>query len=115
MAKPYRRQVWIALGLTLIQSGLVVLPGIFLRYLIDRSLDTRGGVAEGVSGADRMHSLLTWSGATFGVIVVYIVAGARLRHWSGWARAEARDLRHKVYAHLHELSLRFFGSAEPAR
>ena len=53
--------------------------------------------------------MLLWSGATFGAIfLLWVLIGIRLRILTRLGTMVARDLRHKVYAHLHELSLRFF-------
>src|SRR5205814_10367694 len=53
--------------------------------------------------------LLYWSGAiAVAVIVMQSVGMARLHMLTSLGTRIARDLRHKVYEHLHNLSLRFF-------
>src|SRR6185436_11507408 len=57
----------------------------------------------------RIHNLFVWSGAIVGaVLVTQTLGGARLHLLTGLGTRVARDLRHKVYEHLHGLSLRFF-------
>src|SRR5207248_3039252 len=97
VANPYRSKVWLALGLTMLQTGLMVLPGIFLRYLIDGSLDTHAGRAAMLTGTQRLHNLYFWSGANLlAIVVIFIVIGARLRILTRLGTQIARDLRHSV-------------------
>jgi ATP-binding cassette subfamily B protein len=108
IARPYRRRVWAALALTLVVSALSPIPPIFLRYLIDGAVDPEG-TARGLTPDQRMMRLLGWSLAiAAAVIVTQILGGARLHMLTGLGTRIARDLRHKVYEHLHSLSLRFF-------
>jgi ATP-binding cassette subfamily B protein len=108
VARPYQSRVWTALLLTILVSVLTPIPPIFLRYLIDRAVDVEGAAAT-MTTDQRMAALIKWSLAIVAaVIVTQIVSGARLRMLTALGTRIARDLRHKVYAHLHELSLRFF-------
>jgi len=108
IARPYRQKVWAALGLTLLVSALTPLPPIFLRYLIDNTIDLTGR-AGAMTADQRIHHLVGWSLAIVAaVLVTQFVGGVRLHMLTGLGTRIARDLRHKVYAHLHALSLRFF-------
>ena len=108
IAKPYRRRVWAALGLTLVVSALTPVPPIFLRYLIDGAVDPEG-TAKALTPDQRMVRLIGWSLAICAaVIFTQLLGGARLHMLTGLGTRIARDLRHKVYEHLHALSLRFF-------
>jgi ATP-binding cassette subfamily B protein len=108
VARPYRGRVWAALILTIIVTGLTTLPAIFLRYLVDGALDLNGGAGH-LSPEQRVRNLLYWSGAiALAVIVMFSFGMARLHMLTSLGTRIARDLRHKVYEHLHNLSLRFF-------
>ena len=96
-AKPYRRRLWAALALTIGVSELAVVPGFLTMKLSAAIL------------APDMHALLVACGllvATY--IATEVVNGARLYLLSVVGTRITSDLRHKVYAHLHELSLRYF-------
>jgi ABC-type multidrug transport system fused ATPase/permease subunit len=107
IAKPYRHRVWAALALTLVVSALTPVPPIFLRYLIDGAVDPQG-----TPGISRLISAC--SACSAGACDRRrrhrhaIVRRARLHMLTGLGTRIARDLRHKVYEHLHSLSLRFF-------
>jgi ATP-binding cassette subfamily B protein len=108
VGKPYRKRLWTALILTLVLSGLTTVPPIFLRYLIDGAVDTEG-TAGHLSTDARMSRLIWWSVAiVVAVVIAQILGGIRLHMLTGLGTRIARDLRHQVYAHLHNLSLRFF-------
>ena len=108
VAQPYRGRVWAALALTLLVSALSPIPPIFLRYLIDGAVDPEGTAAH-LSPDARMRNLILWSLAIVAaVIVTQLLGGARLHMLTQLGTRIARDLRHQVYAHLHDLSLRFF-------
>lgn len=116
VARPYRRKLWVALGLTLVVSGIAVLPPMFFKYLVDRAIEPKAvnaltGRMESVAlPADvRTNNLLLWIGLIVATIVVSeIVGGLRLRMLARIGTQVTADLRHMVYAHLHELSLRYF-------
>ena len=108
IAKPYRGRVWAALTLTLIVSALSPVPPIFLRYLIDGAVDPQGSAGH-LSADQRLTRLVGWSLAICAaVIATQFMGGWRLHMLTGLGTRIARDLRHKVYEHLHSLSLRFF-------
>jgi ATP-binding cassette subfamily B protein len=108
VGKRYRARLWTALILTLILSGLTTIPPIFLRYLIDGAVDVNGTAGHLTTDA-RMTRLIGWSvGIVVVVIITQYLGGVRLHMLTGLGTRIARDLRHMVYAHLHELSLRFF-------
>jgi ATP-binding cassette subfamily B protein len=108
IARPYRGQVWAALGLTVIGTGLSTLPAIFLRYLVDGALDVTGH-AKVLTVTPRVHHLFWWAAAIAAAVIVMQCFGmARLRLLTSLGTHVARDLRHRVYEHLHGLSLRFF-------
>jgi ATP-binding cassette subfamily B protein len=96
-ARPYRPRLWLALALTILVSALNVLPPIFVKHLIDNV------------AALRFRPLITWSALMVGTFVASeAVNAARLLTLSIVGTRITADLRHKVYAHLHELSLRYF-------
>src|SRR5688572_1058009 len=110
VAKPYHGRVWAALGLTIVVSALTPIPAVFLRYLIDRSVDLEEGAAANMTPDERMRALIAWSLAIVAAVVLtQFLGGLRLHMLTQLGTRIARDLRHKVYAHLHGLSLRFFG------
>jgi len=116
VAKPYRKQIWFALFLTLIFSGMTVLPPIFVKQLIDTAVEPK--IFDSVTGkmqilelpnAERTHRLMMWSAGLVAVIVLSEwIGGWRMRMLARMGTNVTRDLRHQVYAHLHELSLRYF-------
>jgi ATP-binding cassette subfamily B protein len=111
VAKPYRMKVWIALSLTMVMSGIATLPPICQKYFIDTALEPRGkgGAAVYMPLGQRVHNMFFWGAMTLIVIVVVqSLAVIRLKLLTTLGSVVARDLRHQVYAHLHELSLRFF-------
>jgi len=107
VARPYRRTIWLALALTLLQSSLSTVPPIFQRKMVNTAID----VATAVGGIpQRTARLLFWAAAIFlAVIVLEAVGAVRIRRLAMLGTWVARDLRHQVYAHLHDLSLRYFG------
>ncbi|MEA2710655.1 MAG: ATP-binding cassette, subfamily bacterial [Phycisphaerales bacterium] len=108
VARPYRSRVWAALALTIVVTALSTLPAIFLKQLVDGSLDMERQ-AGGLSLDARVRNLFFWSGAiVIAVLVTQTLGGARLHLLTALGTRVARDLRHQVYEHLHGLSLRFF-------
>ena len=98
-AKPYRPRLYAALALTIGVSLLTVLPPYFTKRIVDDAGDVHGTVAR----------LGFWIGLMFATFVVTeAVNAARLLTLSIVGTRITADLRHKVYAHLHELSLRYF-------
>jgi ATP-binding cassette subfamily B protein len=98
VARPYRVRLWIGLAVTLLMAVTTsVLPRVNQRMIDD-----------GIIGLSS-NMLLTWAGVLAGAIVLTeLLGGLRLRLLAMVGTAVSRDLRHKVYAHLHDLSLRFF-------
>ncbi len=96
-AKPYRPRLWAALALTVAVSLLNVAPALLL-YRLTQSILLLN-----------LHGLLV---ACALLVVTYVategVNGGRLYVLSVVGTRVTTDLRHKVYAHLHELSLRYF-------
>ena len=104
VAKPYRTRIFVALFLTLGLSAASTLPPIFNKYMIDNGLMGEGGMAR------QVQQLLMWgAAAAVTIILTEAVAGVRMRMLALMGTSITRDLRHMVYAHLHELSLRYFG------
>jgi ATP-binding cassette subfamily B protein len=100
VAKPYKRQIYLSLALTLVLAALAALPGLLNRLLIDDIMKVN---------AQSMRGLWLWGGLLAVVIVVSeAVGGWRLKVLSLVGTRVTADLRHMVYAHLHELSLRYF-------
>ena len=58
----------------------------------------------------RVASLTLWASlAVIAILLMHTIGGLRLRMLTYLGTRVAADLRHKVYAHMHSLSLRFFG------
>ena len=96
-AKPYRPRLWVALALTIAVSALNVVPPL-LSYKLTRSILVLN-----------MPGLLLACGLLVATHVASeLVNGGRLYVLSVVGTRVTTDLRHKVYAHLHELSLRYF-------
>jgi ATP-binding cassette subfamily B protein len=96
-AKPYRPRLWAALALTVGVSALSVVPPLLAGRLTQAIQDLQMHalvVACVLLVATHVASELVNAGRLF----VLSVVGTRI----------TADLRHKVYAHLHELSLRYF-------
>lgn len=104
IARPYRGRVWAALGATVVYTALATLPAIFLRYLIANAIEPTG-----VPKSVRVRELFFWAAAlVVATLVMQSVGMLRLRLLTTLGTRVARDLRHKVYEHMHGLSLRFF-------
>ncbi|MDB5171578.1 MAG: transporter ATP-binding protein [Phycisphaerales bacterium] len=96
--RPYRRQVCLAIALTFAASAMTVLPPIFTGRLIDDAV-----------GRFSFARLGLWAAClVVAVSVNEIFSAARLRVLSAIGSQVTRDLRHRIYSHLHELSLRYF-------
>lgn len=97
-AKPYRVRTVGALIAMVITSVSGAFVPILQKHMID----------DGVTAFNR-NALLFWASLMFGMIIfTEIIGGIRLRLLTGVGTLVARDLRHRVYAHLNTLSLRFF-------
>ena len=98
IAKPYRPRIWLAIVLTCVVSALVVAPPIITGRMVDDAIN-RWSVGR----------LMFWSAALVAAIVLSeVLSGMRLFVLSTVGTSVTRDLRHQVYAHLQELSLRYF-------
>ncbi|MDB5354853.1 MAG: transporter ATP-binding protein [Phycisphaerales bacterium] len=98
IAKPYRGQLWLGIALTFAASAMTVLPPIFTGRLIDDAV-----------GRFSYSRLGLWTACLIvAVSVNELFSAARLRVLSAIGSQITRDLRHRIYAHLHELSLRYF-------
>ncbi|HEY7086956.1 MAG TPA: ABC transporter transmembrane domain-containing protein, partial [Tepidisphaeraceae bacterium] len=98
VAGPYRGRITLALGATLALAAMIAIPPYINRHLIDE------GILKG-----NIRSLLIWSALLAGSIVLMeLLGGLRLYALATVGTNVARDLRHKVYAHMHDLSLRYF-------
>ena len=108
IAKPHRKRVAAALLLTLIVTLLTPIPPIFLGRMIDASLDLNGKAGH-LSLDQRIRALIIGCVAiATTVIVTQFFGHYRLRALTSLGNLITRDLRHLIYAHLHNLSLRFF-------
>lgn len=97
VAKPYRPQIWGSLVLTLIIAAVATIPPVIMGRLTD---DVRHF---------HMHMLFVWCGLLVLVhLVTESVSSYRLWLLSKVGTQVTGDLRHQVYAHMHDLSLRYF-------
>src|SRR5436190_452047 len=96
---------------------MAVLPAVFQRNLIDAAIEPRRldpltgqSVVVNIPLAQRIHTLLYWSAFLAGAVIISeALAGFRVWTLARVGTWITTDLRHQVYAHLHDLSLRFFG------
>ena len=108
VAKPYRTRINVAVALTAGVGVVQVLPAWLTKYVIDGAINpqTTGGMSTGA----RISALTFWTALYLGAIVLQMTMyGTRLRLLSAVGTYVARDLRNDVYAHLHKLSMRYFG------
>ena len=105
IGRPYRKRIYTALALTLCHAAIMSTPGLIQKRLIDRAL-----IGDGLSASERLSQLAMWA-AVFAVVILSseVVGGLRMALLGIVGTDVTADLRHKVYSHLHELSLRFFG------
>lgn len=98
LARPYRRELWLAVALTLTISGLSTLPPYCSLHLID----------DGIRAQD-LDGVLGW-GALAGaaVLTLEVMNGLRARLMATIGIRFSQDLRHIVYAHLQALGLRYY-------
>jgi ATP-binding cassette subfamily B protein len=98
VAKPYRGQIYWALVLTIFGSLMTTVPTTIVRYLVDDAIVPH-----------RLRPLYYWSGAFLATVIFSEALNSwRLRLLARMGTRVTADLRHLVYAHLHELSLRYF-------
>ncbi|MDB5332327.1 MAG: transporter [Phycisphaerales bacterium] len=98
VAKPYRKKVWLAVGLTFATAAMTVLPPIFTGRLIDDAVRKFSYAGLGFWAL--------W--LIVAIVVNELFSAGRLRVLSAIGSQITRDLRHRIYSHLHELSLGYF-------
>ena len=116
VAQPYRKKINFALGLTLLFGIMTTLPPAIIRHVINVAIDpqvwdetAQRMMPQYVDPDVRMYRLLAWMGVLVLTIAVSeFIGGMRLRILARMGTQVTADLRHAVYAHLHELSLRYF-------
>lgn len=98
LAKPHRARLACALAFALVMTGVSLAIPLAIKELLDTI----------VAGADRsaLNRLALAMLALFVFQAVVSFAGNYLLSWTG--ERVVADLRRRVYAHLHRLSLRFF-------
>lgn len=107
VARPYRWTIRAALLLTLLNAAIGAMPGLIQKNLVDSALNQQS--ASHLDSDARIANLLLWAVLFVLVIVVgELIGGVRMALLSTVGTSVTRDLRHRIYAHLHELSLRFF-------
>lgn len=108
VAQPYRWRIRWAMVLTATLGAVMVLPAWLTKYVIDGAINPQ--TTGGMTGGERVGALLFWSGLYVAAVAAQATMfGVRLRLLSFVGTRVARDLREKVYAHLHRLSMRYFG------
>ncbi len=109
VAKPYKWRTRYALVLTIAVSAMAAIPAWMNRQLVDRAIAPAHASAAAMTLGYRMHELVFWSTALLVVVIVSEWLNAlRLRTLALMGEKITADLRHKVYEHLHDLSLRYF-------
>jgi ATP-binding cassette subfamily B protein len=116
VAKPYRSRVRLAMFLTMVASGIAAFPAFIQKLLVDRAIvpvrwDAALGkmVSVDLPMSTRIEQLFLWASVLTAIILVSeFFAGCRLRVLAMLGTQLTADLRHMTYAHLHELSLRYF-------
>lgn len=103
VAHPYKRQIYLALALTLLLVPVGAVGPVLNRNLIDLAIGATAPAGE------RLHALFFWGGLMLATILLTeLLNGSRMFILTRLGTLVARDLRHAVYAHLHDLSLRYF-------
>ncbi|HEV7301040.1 MAG TPA: ABC transporter ATP-binding protein [Tepidisphaeraceae bacterium] len=98
VAKPYRSKIWIALSLTLVVAAMAVVPP----YLTKR-------IVNDIEAGREYSNILRWCGLmAIAIVITESISAWRLLILSRVGTTITGDLRHMVYAHLHDLSLRYF-------
>jgi ATP-binding cassette, subfamily B, bacterial len=112
VAQPYRGQIYLALVLTIVGAAITTVPLTLQKYIINSAISpTLYGAAKTstLTDAQRISNLLMLAGIFALTVVISEWMGAwRLKILSIMGTRVTADLRHLVYAHLHELSLRYF-------
>jgi ATP-binding cassette subfamily B protein len=108
VARPYRWRVVVASILTAVVGVAMILPQFLTKYVFDAAIDPT--TTAGLTADQRVANLLFWTGLFFAAVgLQFSIFWARLRLLGSVASWVARDLRDAVYAHLHGLSMRYFG------
>lgn len=98
VAKPYKGRIRFALAMTLLVSVLNTIGPALNKFMID----------DGIVGR-RLGRLFMWGSlVALAILLTEIVAAIRMYTLAKLGTRITADLRHMVYAHLHELSLRYF-------
>ncbi|NLD75665.1 MAG: ABC transporter ATP-binding protein [Acidimicrobiales bacterium] len=98
MLRPYRRQMWIALGCVVLSTGAILAGPLLVRYGID------SGIAEGRT------DLLNWAVVAYVVVsaIGYLASRSQVLAVSLVGEGFLRDLRRRVFDHLLRLSMPFY-------
>src|SRR6476661_8628820 len=97
-AGPHRRLIVAFLAITVVDAGLVVVPPLLLKAIID----------DGVQAGDT--SLVVWLAALVALVAVVDAGFGLITGWlsSGVGEGLIYDLRTRVFAHVQRQSLAFF-------
>ncbi len=116
VAQPYRKKINFALCLTLVFGIMTTLPPAIIKHAIDSAINPQIYDAAQKKMVDlfvptdvRVHRLFTsiaWLVAA--IAFGEFIGGVRLRILARMGTQVTADLRHGVYEHMHELSLRYF-------
>lgn len=109
--KPYKVQVGLGMAGAIVMTALSLAPPFLTGHLLDRVIKpTTAGQLPVEAALD-----MAWI-TIFGLAAVYVLreaaAWVRLRTMSMIGEFVACDLRNRVYAHLHRLSLSYFSSKQ---
>ena len=108
VARPLRWHIIGALVLTIVGTAFMVLPAFLTRYLIDGAVNP--STTTGMTTSERGWELLYWVGLYAGTIVgMLLCIWGRLQLLSYVGSQISGMLRHRVYEHIHTMSMRFFG------
>ncbi len=101
--RPYRGRFLMAMALMLVLVVTQNLPMLVTKQTMDKAL------ASSASADERVRQLFIWCSVTFSLIVISeLLGGLHMRILTNVGTMVARDLRHAVYDHMHDLSLRYF-------
>ena len=101
--KPYKSRALAGLILALAILGLSFIPPRLQKSMVDRGLGASGG------GTDWGLFLRLWAIWATIVFLMTIARGFQQRIMAKLGSTISRDIREGIYAHLHKLSLSFFG------
>jgi len=101
--KPYKKRAIAGVVLALALTGLQLIPPRLVRPMLNDCLGAKGGQPN--------YPLLIKYVLLLAGLVVVLAIGRGFQRWimSGLASRVSRRVRETVYAHLHKLSLSFFG------